>query len=112
MKSFISFHIFRHWIDDVKKKTSIPPDHVIKKSCDTVQQKWKQAGWTPQIHNKHLQSQALVSPWSHFLFQFIVYYYEVPERAENNPQCCWSDDGSASIHPGQKTQRRINLSPI
>jgi len=44
MKSFISFHIFRHWIDDVKKKTSIPPDHVIKKSCDTVQQKWKQAG--------------------------------------------------------------------
>ena len=112
MKSFISFHIFRHWIDDVKIKTSIPLDQVIKKSCDPAQQIWKQAGWATQIHNKHLQSQALVSSWSHFLFQFSVYYYEVPERAENHPQCCWSGDGSASIHPGQKTQRRINLSPI
>jgi len=28
----------------MKKKTSIPPDQVIKKSYDTVQQKWKQAG--------------------------------------------------------------------
>jgi len=31
MKSFISLHIFRHLIDDVKKKTSIPLDQVIKK---------------------------------------------------------------------------------
>jgi len=31
MKSFISFHIFRHWIADVKIKTSIPLDQVIKK---------------------------------------------------------------------------------
>jgi len=37
-------------------------------------------------------------------FQFIVYYYEGPEEAENHPQCCWSGDGSASIQPGQKTQ--------
>jgi len=27
----------------MKKKTSIPLDQVIKKSCGTVQQKWKQA---------------------------------------------------------------------
>jgi len=38
------FHIFRRWIADVKKKTSIPLDQVIKKSCDTFHQKWKQAG--------------------------------------------------------------------
>jgi len=28
----------------MKKKTSMPPDQGIKKTCDTVQQKWKQAG--------------------------------------------------------------------
>ena len=54
-------------------------------SCDTVQQKWKQADWAPQIHNQYFLSQALVSQWSHFLFQFIVYYYETPEHAENHP---------------------------
>ena len=63
----------------MKKKTSIPLDQVIKKSCGTVQQKWKQANWAPQIHNQYFVSQALVSPWSHFLFKFIVYYYENPE---------------------------------
>jgi len=40
MKGLIPFHIFRHWIADVEKK-SIPLDQVIKKSCDTFQQKWK-----------------------------------------------------------------------
>jgi len=30
------FHIFRHWIADVKKKTSIPLRQLIKTSCDTV----------------------------------------------------------------------------
>jgi len=39
---------------------------VTEKSCDPFQQKWKQAGWALQIHNQYLQSQALVSPWSHF----------------------------------------------
>ena len=96
----------------MKKKTSMPLDQVIKKTCDTVQQKLKQASWAPQIHNHYFQSQALVSPWSYFLLQFIVYYYEVPEQAENHPQCCWSGDGSASFHPGQKPQKRINLSQI
>jgi len=52
----------------MKKKTSIRLDHVTKKSCDTVQQKWKQVGWVPQIHNHNFLSQALVSPWSHFLY--------------------------------------------
>ena len=93
-----------------EEKTSIPLDQVIKKSCETFQQKWKQAGWGPQIHNQYLQNQALVSPWSHF--QFIVYYYEAPEEAESHTRCCWSGDGSTSIQPGQKTQRRISLSPI
>jgi len=54
--------MFRHWIADVKKKTSIPLNQVIKKSCDTVQQKWNQAARAPKIHNQYLQSQALVSP--------------------------------------------------
>jgi len=49
------FHIFQHWIADVKK-TSIPLDQVFKKSCDTFQQKWKQAGRAPQIHNQYLKS--------------------------------------------------------
>jgi len=80
------FHIFRHWIANMKKKTSVPLDQVIKKSCDTVQQKWKQASWAPQIHNQYHQSQAQDSPWSHFLCQFIVCYYEAPEKAENHPQ--------------------------
>ena len=45
-------------------------------------------------------------------FQFIVYYYEAPEEAQSQPQCCWSGDGSATIKPGQKARRSINLSPI
>jgi len=36
IKCLIPFHILQHWIADVKKKTSIPLDQVIKKSCDTV----------------------------------------------------------------------------
>ena len=56
----------------MKKKTSIPLDQVIKKSCDTFKQKWKQAGWAPQLHNQYLQNQALVSPWSHFSIHCIL----------------------------------------
>ena len=33
-----------------------------QKGCETVQRKWKEAGWAPQIHNQYFQSQALVSP--------------------------------------------------
>jgi len=65
-------HIFWHWIADVKKKATIPLDQVIQKSCDTSQQKWKQADWAPQIHNQYLQSQALVSLWSHFSIHCIL----------------------------------------
>ena len=93
-----------------EKKTSISRDQVIKKCCDTFQQKWKQAGWAPQIHNQYLQSQALVSPWSHFSIHCIL--LRNPRRSSKPSQCCWSGDGSASIQPGQKTQRRISLSPI
>jgi len=50
----------------VKKKTSIPLDQAVKKSCDTVQQKWEQVGWAPQIRNQCLQTQALVSPMKSF----------------------------------------------
>ena len=67
----------------MKKKTSIPLDQVIKKSGDTVQQKWKQLGWASQIHNQYLQSQAVVSPWSHF--QFNVYYYKTPKKLKATP---------------------------
>jgi len=55
------------WIKNIS-----PLDQVIKKSCDTVQQKWKKAGWAPQIHNQYLQSQAVVSPWSHFSIHCIL----------------------------------------
>ena len=89
-----------------------PLDQVIKKSCDTFQEKWKQAGWAPQIHNQYLQSQVLVSPWSHFSIHCSLYYYEAPEEAQNQSQCSWSGDGSASIQAGHKTQKRISLSPI
>jgi len=36
-------------------KKTIPLDQVIKKSCDIFQQKWKQAGGAPQIHNQYIQ---------------------------------------------------------
>jgi len=36
--------MFEHWTADVKKKTSIPLVQVMKKVCDTVRQKWEQAG--------------------------------------------------------------------
>jgi len=65
------------------RKKSIPLDQVIEKCCDTVQQKWKQVDWSPHIHNQYFQSQALVSPWSHF--QFIAYYYEATEEAQSHP---------------------------
>ena len=39
-----------------RKKTSIPLDQVIKKSCDTVQRKWKQAGWPPNSQSITLKS--------------------------------------------------------
>ena len=44
-------------------------------------------------------------------FNSLYTTYEVPDEAQSHPQCCWSGDGSASIQPGQKTQR-ISLSPI
>ena len=56
----------------MKKKTSIPLDQVIKTSCDTVQQKWKQTSWASHIHNQYFQSQALVSLWSHFSIHCIL----------------------------------------
>jgi len=88
----------------VNKKTSIPLDQVIKKSCDTVQRKWKKEGWAPQIHNQYLQSQPLVSPWNNFSIDCIL--LRSPEEAQSYSQCCWSGDGSTSIQPGQKTQRK------
>jgi len=67
----------------VKKKTLIPLDQVIKKNCDTFQQKWKQAGWAPQIHNQYLQSQALVSPWNQF--SIICILLQSPRRSSKPP---------------------------
>jgi len=40
------FHNFRHWIA------------VLKNSCNISQQKWKQAGWAPQIHNQYVWSRS------------------------------------------------------
>jgi len=67
--------MFRHWIADVKKKHQC--HQVTKKSCDPFQQKWKQEGWAPQIHNQYLQSQALVSPWSNLFFNSL---YTITKR--------------------------------
>jgi len=49
MKSFISFHIFRHWIDDVKKKTSIPLDQVIKKVVTPFNRSGSKLAETPKL---------------------------------------------------------------
>jgi len=81
-KCLMPFHIFRHWIADVKKKTSITLDQAMKKRCDIVQRKWKQAGWAPQIHNQYLQSQALISPWTHFTIHCIL--LRAPEEAQSH----------------------------
>jgi len=64
-----------------------------------------QVGWAPQIHNQHLQSQALVSPWSHFsiyciqlrspwtsskpppmllIWRWVYFYPARPENTEEN----------------------------
>ena len=93
-----------------RKKTEIPQGQLTKTSCDPFQQKWKQAGWALQNRNQYLQSQALVFPRSHFSIHCIL--LRSARKSSKPPQCCWSGDGSASIQPGQKTQRRISLSPI
>ena len=65
-----------------EEKTSIPVDQVIK-SVDTFQEKWKHAGWAPQIHNQYLKSQALVTPWSHFSIHCIL--SQIPRGSSKPP---------------------------
>jgi len=61
------FHILRHWTADVTADVNINPINPgYGKSCDTVQQKWEQAGSAPQNHNQHVQTQELVSPIKSF----------------------------------------------
>ena len=92
-----------------RKKSSIPRGQVIKKSRDTVQQKWKRAGWASQIHNQYLQSQAVVFPWSHF--QFNVYYHKTPKKFKATPNAV--DVAMDLLLSSQaRKRRRISLSPI
>ena len=68
-----------------RKKHQSHQTRLLKKVMTLFNRSGSKRAEPPQIHNQYLQSQALVSPWSHFLFRFIVYYYEAPEQAENHP---------------------------
>jgi len=65
----------------VKKKTSIPQDQVIKKSCDNFDRSGSKRAEPPKF-TINTSKVKLSSPHEVF-FQFIVYYYEVPEEAQS-----------------------------
>jgi len=80
----------------MKKKTSISLDQVIKKSCDTVFNRSGSKRAEPPNSQSIPPKSTSSLPVKSFLFQFVVYYYEAPEQAENHPTlliwrwiCCY-----------------------
>ena len=78
------FHIFQHSIADVKKKTSIPLDLIIKKSCDTAFNRSGSKRAEPPIFTNNTSKVKLYTPHE-VSFQFIVCYYEAPKKLKANP---------------------------
>jgi len=106
IKSLKPFHIFRHWIADMKKKSSIPLDQVIKKVVTPFNRSGSKRAEPP----KFTINTSKVKLWSSHESFFISIHcilLRSPRTSYNHPQCCRSGHGSASIQPGQKTHRRI-----
>ena len=66
------------------QKTSIPQDQVIKKSCDTVQQKWKQEGWNPKFAINTSKAK-LLSPHMRSFFNSLYPITKPPNKLKTTP---------------------------
>ena len=90
IKCLIQFHILQHWIADVKKKTSIPLDQVIKKSCDTVFNKSGNKRAEPpkfKINTSKVISSPpvkLLSPPMLLIWRSTCFYPTRPENTDEN----------------------------
>ena len=90
IKCLIPFHILQHWIADVKKKTSIPLDQVIKKSCDTVFNKSGNKRADPPKFTINTSKVITSLPWSYFsppmllIWRWICFCPTRPENTDEN----------------------------
>jgi len=87
----------------VKKKTPIPPDQVIKKDVILFNRSGRKRDESPEFIIP-LKSSSTVRMKS--FFNSVYATKKTPNKLKATPQSCCSDDETASIRSGQKTQVR------
>jgi len=99
--------MFRHWIADVKKKTSIPLVQVMTQVVTLFIRSGSRRA-NPWIHSENLQTHALVSPIKSLSSS--LYNTLKPPQTSLKPPTMLFIYRWICFHPGQQTQVWISLS--